>query len=127
MNQSRLNRVIEGMKRENLPCILVSDKESIYYLTGRWIEPGERMVALVIADHGRVCLAVNRLFAQKAEADLPLVQGLHAVEEVRAAARPRVDRPRGHGVGDDGSELRVPARPAPRGATGTVVRDYLLS
>ena len=33
MNQSRLNRVIEGMKRENLPCILVSDIESVFYLT----------------------------------------------------------------------------------------------
>ena len=63
MNQSRLNRVIEGMKRENLPCILVSDIESVFYLTGRWIEPGERMIALEIRDDGRVCLFANRLFA----------------------------------------------------------------
>ncbi len=74
MNQSRLNRVIEGMKRENLPCILVSDKESVYYLTGRWIEPGERMVALVIAESGRVCLVSNRLFAQASEPGLPVVE-----------------------------------------------------
>ena len=74
MNQSRLNRVIAGMKRENLPYILVSDKESIFYLTGRWIEPGERMIALMIAEDGRVCLVVNRLFAQTAEDGLPLVE-----------------------------------------------------
>lgn len=74
MNQSRLNRVIEGMKRENLPCILVSDIESVFYLTGRWIEPGERMIALEICDDGRVCLFANRLFAQAVEDDLPLVE-----------------------------------------------------
>jgi len=73
MNTSRLNRVVEGMKRENLPCILVSDIESVYYLTGRWIEPGERMIVLMIAEDGRACLFANRLFAQGAEPGLPLV------------------------------------------------------
>ena len=43
MNQSRVNRVVELMKRDHLPCILVSATESVYYLTGRWIAPGERM------------------------------------------------------------------------------------
>ncbi|MBQ8953815.1 MAG: aminopeptidase P family protein, partial [Clostridia bacterium] len=74
MNTSRLSRVIEGMKKHDLPCILVSDTESIYYLTGRWIQPGERMVALVIQAEGGVCLFANRLFAQTATEDLPLVE-----------------------------------------------------
>ena len=74
MNASRLNRVIQGMTKYGLPCILVSDIESIYYLTGRWIQPGERMVALTVTAGGEACLFANRLFAQSPEADLPLVE-----------------------------------------------------
>ena len=74
MNTSRLNRVIEGMKAHGLPCILVSDIESVYYLTGRWIQPGERMVALTVCQDGGVCLFANRLFAQRPEEGLPLVE-----------------------------------------------------
>ena len=74
MNTSRLNRVIEGMKKHGLPCILVSDIESLYYLTGRWIQPGERMVALTVSQSGDVCLFANRLFSQRPEAGLPLVE-----------------------------------------------------
>ena len=74
MNASRLNRVIQGMAKYGLPCILVSDIESIYYLTGRWIQPGERMVALTVTAGGEACLFANRLFAQSPEADLPLVE-----------------------------------------------------
>ncbi len=74
MNTSRLNRVSAGMKREGLPCILVSDIESIYYLTGLWVEPGERMLALVITDDGKACLFANRLFALTARPGLPLVE-----------------------------------------------------
>ncbi len=62
MNQSRVNRVVELMKRDHLPCILVSATESVYYLTGRWISPGERMLALVITDKGDVRLFANKLF-----------------------------------------------------------------
>ncbi len=74
MNTSRLNRVIAGMKKHGLPCILVSDIESVYYLTGRWIQPGERMVALTVTAEGDVCLFANRLFAQSPEKGLPLVE-----------------------------------------------------
>ena len=74
MNTSRLNRVIEGMKKHGLPCILVSDIESVYYLTGRWIQPGERMVALTVDTNGHVCLFANRLFAQTGEEGLPLIE-----------------------------------------------------
>jgi Xaa-Pro dipeptidase len=74
MNQSRVNRVVELMKRDHLPCILVSATESVYYLTGRWIAPGERMLALTITDKGDVRLFANKLFMQKAESDLPLTE-----------------------------------------------------
>lgn len=74
MNQSRVDHVVELMKRDGLPCILVSATESVYYLTGRWIAPGERMLALVITDKGDVRLFANKLFMQQAESDLPLTE-----------------------------------------------------
>lgn len=74
MNTSRLTRVIAGMKRAGLSCILVSDPYSVYYLTGRMIWPGERMLALAVYDTGDVKLFVNRLFAQQAEEGLPLIE-----------------------------------------------------
>ena len=69
-----VNRVVELMKRDGLPCILVSATESVYYLTGRWISPGERMLALTITDRGDVRLFANRLFMQQAAPDLPLTE-----------------------------------------------------
>ena len=74
MNRSRLARVIANMEKMQLSCILVSAPHSVYYLTGRFIAPGERMLALMIKTDGEVCLFANRLFAQTAEPDLPLVE-----------------------------------------------------
>ena len=74
MNKERLSRVIENMKKAGLSCILVSDPLSVFYLTGRMIHPGERMLALAVFDNGETRLFCNRLFAQQAEEDLPLTE-----------------------------------------------------
>jgi len=62
------------MKSASLPCILVSDPHSIYYLTGRMIHPGERMLALALHQNGRCELFCNRLFAQHPSDDLTLIE-----------------------------------------------------
>ena len=74
MNASRLSRVIANMEAAGLSCILVSAPHSVYYLTGRFIAPGERMLALMIKSDGEVCLFANRLFAQSPAPDMPLVE-----------------------------------------------------
>ena len=74
LNQSRIARVIEGMQKEGLDQILVSATPSVYYLTGRWIKPGERMLALYLNANGDVKLFANRLFAQSPEAGMELVE-----------------------------------------------------
>ena len=74
LNSSRLARVIANMEKMSLGCILVSAPHSVYYLTGRFIAPGERMLALMIKADGEVCLFANRLFAQTAEPGLPLIE-----------------------------------------------------
>lgn len=52
MNQNRVNKIIQNMNNNNLKQILVTSTASIFYLTGKWIEPGERMLALYINSNG---------------------------------------------------------------------------
>lgn len=62
MNQQRLASVIEYMRREDLQQILISSTASVYYLTGLWIEPHERMLALYLDRDGRAVLFGNEIF-----------------------------------------------------------------
>jgi len=74
MNQSRISRVIENMTACGLDQILVTATPSVYYLTGKWVNPGERMLALYLNAHGDVKLYANRLFALNGNTDVPLVE-----------------------------------------------------
>lgn len=62
MNQERLNKVLREMENKNVPQMLVSDPAAIFYLTGKWIHPGERMLALYINLNGENKLFINELF-----------------------------------------------------------------
>ena len=74
MYRQRLARVIENMRRSSLRQLLVSAPASVFYLTGKWIHPGERMLALYIRDDGSVRLFANRLFALAGNVSLPLTE-----------------------------------------------------
>lgn len=74
MKNNRLARVISGMERMGLEQIIVSAPASLFYLTGKWITPGERMVALYLTSDGEVALYANRLFALEGTVDVPLIQ-----------------------------------------------------
>lgn len=62
MKENRLNNVIKSMKEQNLSQLLVTSPASIFYLTGKWISPGERMIALYIDSNNNHKFIVNRLF-----------------------------------------------------------------
>jgi Xaa-Pro dipeptidase len=62
MNQKRLEHVIEHMKQRHLSQIIVSSTASIYYLTGIWIDPFERLLALYIRESGEAVLFANEIF-----------------------------------------------------------------
>ena len=64
MNNLQLEKVIKNMHAEGLKQILVCAPKSIQYLTGRFIAPGERLVALIIDQSGKAQLIANKLFAQ---------------------------------------------------------------
>ena len=45
MNQQRLKLVVENMKKAGLHQMIVTETEPVYYLTGIWVAPMERMMA----------------------------------------------------------------------------------
>lgn len=62
MNKQRFERVVENMKLLGLSQILVTDDSSIFYLTGRIVNPMERCGAIMIKDNGDVHAFMNNLF-----------------------------------------------------------------
>lgn len=69
----RFERVIEKMNAENVPQLIVSDPVAIFYLTGKWIIPGERLLALYIHKDGDTKLVINELFPQEGELGAELI------------------------------------------------------
>lgn len=62
MKGNRVSRVVEKMNEESFGQLLISDPAAIFYLTGRWIHPGERLLVLVIKPNNKHVLIVNKLF-----------------------------------------------------------------
>ncbi|MBU3073457.1 M24 family metallopeptidase [Clostridium estertheticum] len=62
MLKERLNKVLKIMAKEKIPQMIVSDPAAIFYLTGKWILSGERMIVLYINLDGQNKLFINELF-----------------------------------------------------------------
>lgn len=91
MNKDRILRIAALMREQELPQIIVSSTASVFYLTGYWVEPHERMLALLIDVDGNATLFGNTMFALPESKELPTV--LHTdqddpVKDLAAALRP---------------------------------------
>lgn len=62
MKENRLNRVLNEMRERGIPQMIISDSASIFYLTGKWIDPGERLLALYLNINGDHKFFINKLF-----------------------------------------------------------------
>lgn len=62
MTEERVTRLLEMMNLEQIDQLLVSDPAAIFYLTGKWIHPGERLLVLLIDRAGTHKLFINELF-----------------------------------------------------------------
>ncbi len=62
MKQNRLEKVLNEMKNNNINQMLVTDSKSIFYLTGKMINPGQRLLALYLNTNNSHKLFVNELF-----------------------------------------------------------------
>lgn len=73
MNQERLQNVLAKMNEKNVSQLLVSDPTTIFYLTGEWIHPGERVLVLVLKENGDHVLFLNKLFTVKKDLGIKIV------------------------------------------------------
>ncbi|MCY6354930.1 M24 family metallopeptidase [Clostridium sp. ZS2-4] len=62
MKNERLQRIIANMMKNNLQQMIITSTASIFYITGKWIESGERLLALYINTEGDKKLFINELF-----------------------------------------------------------------
>ncbi len=62
MFEERVASVLKNMEEKGLEQMLISDPPSVFYLTGKWILPNERLLALYLNRNGNHKLFVNKLF-----------------------------------------------------------------
>lgn len=91
MNQERIDRTVQLMRRLDLKQIIVTSTASVYYLTGLWVEPMERMLALLLTDSGEMTLFGNAMLGLPELFPIPIL--LHAdgedpIKELAAALAP---------------------------------------
>lgn len=72
MKQNRLFNVLANMEQFGIDQVLISAPASIFYLTGQWIEPHERMLVLSLQTNGVHRLFANELFAAQDDPDFEL-------------------------------------------------------
>ncbi|HAH60740.1 MAG TPA: peptidase M24 family protein [Treponema sp.] len=60
--ENRIKRVCTAMKEKQLDALIISDPQSIWYLSGIRNEPYERMYVLYLEQNGTGSLFVNKLF-----------------------------------------------------------------
>lgn len=62
MKNNRVNKVLKKMSEENVTQMIITSAESIFYLTGKMIHSGERLVALYLNVNNNHKFIVNKLF-----------------------------------------------------------------
>ena len=67
-----LKSVLQAMKKFDVPQLLISDPAVIFYLTGVSIQPGERLLALVLRTDGQNRFFINDLFHQSKDLGAPI-------------------------------------------------------
>ena len=72
MNHTKLQNVLSAMEKQGVSQLIVSDPAVIFYLTGARIEPGERMLALLLRTDGAHRFFINDLFRQTRELGAPI-------------------------------------------------------
>lgn len=91
MDNARLRRVTARMKEAGLDQILVTATTSLFYLTGHWVEPHERMIALLLDAGGSAVLFGNEIFGLTSQPGLPFVahkDGDDPVAQLAQAVKP---------------------------------------
>ncbi len=72
MDQTKLQNLLAAMNQAGVPQMVISDPAMILYLTGVSMEPGERMLVLVLRRDEKHRFFINELFPQTRELGAPI-------------------------------------------------------
>ncbi len=73
INTAKLAKVYESMKKENVQYLVLSESSAVNYLTGRKINPGERMMVFLLnAEEEKAEFILSKLFPQEGEVGCPV-------------------------------------------------------
>ena len=73
MYKNRINRVLTLLQSNGIEQAIISSTESVYYLTGIWLEPHERMLALLLTASGEAALYTNAVFTLQSDPGIPVI------------------------------------------------------
>ena len=73
MDQGKVFRVLKAMEEQGIPQMIMADPVAIFYLTGKWIFPGERLLALYLNVNGDHKMVINKLFPQEEDLGVDIV------------------------------------------------------
>lgn len=62
MYQQRIDRVLAAMAQRGISQLLICDPQSIWYLTGYFVEPYERLLVFCLRSSGQHTLFLNKLY-----------------------------------------------------------------
>ena len=72
MNSQRLSLMKSLMLTHGTDQIIICDPSTIFYLTGKWFSPGERLLVLLVSQTGGDLLINNELFPLTEELGVPV-------------------------------------------------------
>lgn len=64
---SRIERCMQEMETQGVEQLVVSSAVNLFYLTGAWIESGERLLTLVMTSGSEPKLLIHQMFAHEAK------------------------------------------------------------
>lgn len=72
MDKTKLQNILSAMEGSNIHQMIISDPAVIFYLTGERMEPGERMLVLLLRTDGAHRFFINDLFRRSKDLGLPV-------------------------------------------------------
>jgi len=73
MNSNRKERILKQMQHHEIDQLILSDPDTLNYLTGIHIAPGERMMVLLLCADGEATLFLNKLFPLSSDPGFPVI------------------------------------------------------
>lgn len=73
MDMNKVSRILKSMEEKGMPQMIISDPLTIFWLTGKMIVSGERLLAIYLNVKGGHKMMINELFPQEKDLGVEIV------------------------------------------------------